>query len=123
MNLTFILAIVLIPVTTGAVIFFFVFRRVNRKYKSMFERLILLARAHPEQMKRLLAGSEDEKSAMIREMASLETIVKVDIVKAGRALTSLYIHGTTAKDSPETALYDVILQLDGQWSIKRFAPI
>lgn len=122
LNLPFIIAVVLVPLVAGAAVFLLVFRRVHRKYLTTFQKLVDVAREQPAEVRRLLSGTEKEKNAVVAAMQGIERVRKVEIIKAGRELTTLYLtalqHG-----AEQPVVYEVLLQLEGQWSIRRFAPL
>jgi len=120
MNLPFILAVALIPLLMGSVIFLLVFRSVHKKYLSMFQKIILAAGANPDGIRQLIAGTEEEQNAIIRIMSNLKQIIKISIIKSNREQSYLQIAATEKKTNQER-LYDVNLEKDGQWRITRFS--
>lgn len=122
MNLPFIIAVVFVPLVAGAVVFLLVFRRVHRKYLATFQKLVEVAREQPADVRQLLSGTEKEKNAVVAAMQGIERVRKVEIIKAGRELTTLYLTALQ-QGAEQPVVYEVLLQLEGQWSIRRFAPL
>ena len=121
MNLPFILAVVLVPLITGSAVFLLVFKRVHKKYLMMFRKIILAAERNPEGIRQLVSGDRNQQNTIIKTMAGLKDINKVEIIKSNKLQSWLLITAVEKKNGLEK-VFDVQLRNENQWNITRFAP-
>jgi len=114
-------SIILIPITIGIIVIWLVFRRINNKYSQMFDKIISTAKENPENLKPLIDGSPEKINTILNNIAGIEKIIKIDILKAARELTQLHLTGI----GPEEKQYTWYIELSrkANWTITEFSPI
>jgi hypothetical protein len=112
--------IVFIPIVAGGVILWLIFRNVNRKYCDLFIKIIETARKNPDAVYALVNnGDETERRDIVRQIAAIDNVTKIDILKAGKKLSQVRLRSKTLS---EEKIYFVELSSDGaDWGISQFS--
>lgn len=119
MTITHAIIIIAIPVIIGGIVIWLVFRNINKKYCDLFRKLVSIARAQPEQIRKLtLSDDSQERQRIVDAIASIETIARVDVIKAGKKRSQLRLQ---ASSGGEAQSWHVLLASDGEsWGIVEF---
>jgi hypothetical protein len=91
MNTTILIALLILPFLAGALFLGFFFRRVNRKYRELFEKLCAVSRQKPLELQQHLARHCEDSEQIVEILGRVLRIHKVEILKAGRSSTQLQL--------------------------------
>jgi len=112
--------IIFVPIIIGGVVLWLVFRNVNRKYCDLFIKIIETAREKPDAVYALVnGGDETERRGVVSQIAAIENVSKIDILKAGRKQSQVNIRSKTLSGEKK---YFIELSSDGtNWGISQFS--
>lgn len=122
MTLVHAIIIIAIPVIIGGLVIWLVFRNINRKYCDLFNKLVQAARENPGKMQELvLSPNTQERHRVVDEIAAIEEIGKVDIIKAGKKRSQLRLQATSSGQN--RTWHIVLASEDDKWGIVEFLEI
>jgi len=122
MNIFAMVLIIFIPMIIGGVVLWLIFRNVNRKYCDLFIKIIETAREKPDAVCALVnGGNEQEKRGVVAQIAAIENVAKIEILKAGKKRSQVHIRSKTLEGEKK---YFIELSSDGtNWGISQFSPV
>lgn len=122
MSLTQAIIIISIPIILGAITIWLVFRNINRKYCDLFRKLVTVAREKPTHMQTLIiSDNAEERRRVVQELAAIQSIQRVEIIKAGKKRSQLRLQTT---NEVQTQSWHVLLvSNEKSWGILEFAKI
>ncbi len=97
LNTIMIMLISIIPIAIGATIIYLVFKKVNKKYVFLFDKLSKIAQTNPESLAVLIKGENNKKNDIIKKLSNIATISKIDIIKTGKIETQLSLKAESTK--------------------------
>ena len=112
--------IIFIPAVVGGILLWLVFRNINRKYCALFVKLIEAAQKNPNGIMSLLrTGSDTEKYTIVKHIAGIDSITRVEMLKAGRKSSLVRL---ITLSGIEERIYTVELSCDDtkSWGITKF---
>jgi len=92
-----VMLISIIPIVIGATIIFLVFKRVNKKYIFLFNKLGKIAQTSPDNLLPLIKGDENKKKEIIKKLALIDIIIKINIIRTGKMETQLSLKAESTK--------------------------
>lgn len=119
MTLVHAIIIIAVPVIIGGIIIWLVFRNINRKYCDLFRKLVVAAREQPGQVQKLvLSDDSHERQRIVGEIAAIETVGRVDIIKAGKKRSQLRLQATSGGEA--RTWHILLASSDESWGIVEF---
>jgi hypothetical protein len=122
MSLTQAIIIISIPIILGAITIWLVFRNINRKYCDLFRKLVTVAREKPTHMQTLIiSDNAEERRRVVQELAAIQSIQRVEIIKAGKKRSQLRLQ--TTNEGQTQSWHVLLVSNEKSWGILEFAKI
>ena len=117
MNILPFLIIAVIPVTASLLIIMFIFKRINKKYISMFEGMIYYAKSKSNKLDNILNTDPEKRKTIHKNLSSISSIIKVDVLRVSKTLAQLHV---LAEVKNKPSLYYVEMTKTDRWILQEF---